>query len=327
MNAEILLQLFERMFLIRTVEERITSEYSSRNIRGPVHLSVGQEAVAAGVLLACRASDCCVSTHRNHAHYLAKGGSLAGMVDELYGLDTGCCKGYGGSMHLFDKNVNMWGSSAIVGGSIPICAGIAFALKNSGTDDVCIGFMGDGGADEGAFYESLNLTALLGLPVLFVVENNGVSTLTPQAKRQARTDIVAKAESFGVDGLRIDGNDVVQVYETASGMLNNVRCSGKPFLLEATTYRMCAHVGPVVYTGAGIGADDELSIQLSKEPITVFKAKIKSQHPGLLETLAGIERDIVATVDAAFESGKARFASENEKFKLTAPPPPDPSRV
>ena len=156
-------------------------EYASRRIRGPVHLSIGQEAAAVGVLHACGQSDVCVSTHRNHAHYLAKGGSLTGMVDELFGLDTGCCRGYGGSMHLMDLSANLILSSAILAGSIPIASGIAFALKNEGTDRVCIGFLGDGATDEGVFFETLNLAALMKLPLLFVVENNAKSAFLLKA--------------------------------------------------------------------------------------------------------------------------------------------------
>ena len=238
------LELYGMMFLIRHVEERIKTEYANRNIRMAVHLSIGQEAVAAGVLMAARGVDCCVSTHRCHAHYLAKGGDLGEMIDEFYSLDSGCSRGQGGSMHLFDRKANMWGSGAIVGGGIPIAVGIGLALKQWGVAGVSIGFSGDGGTDEGAFYESLNLAALLQLPVLFVVENNGYSTLTPQAKRQASPDVVAKAKSFGVDGLTVDGNDALAVHREAEAMLRSIRSTHRPLLLEAVTYRMGAHVGP-----------------------------------------------------------------------------------
>ena len=319
--------MYERMSLIRAVEERLKDEYATRRIRGPVHLSIGQEAIAVGVLHTCRRAEVCLSTHRNHAHYLAKGGSLSGMVDELYGLETGCCKGYGGSMHLVDRQANLLVSSAVVAGSVPIAAGIAFALKRDGTDNICVNFLGDGGTDEGVFYETLNLTALMKLPVFFVVENNGLSTLTPYAKRQAVPDVVAKAERFGVKGMTVDGNDVINVYHASVQILERMRQTSEPCVLEAVTYRLCAHVGPVVYT-SGIGADEELLTRLEQEPLRILKEKIQAEYPELLGECASRERTVRDQVDRVFEEAKRRFDEEVMRAGLPAPPPPpDPRRV
>ncbi|MBI3021782.1 MAG: thiamine pyrophosphate-dependent dehydrogenase E1 component subunit alpha [Candidatus Omnitrophica bacterium] len=327
MAPQRILELYERMWRIRVVEERIKDEYASRRIRGPVHLSIGQEAIAVGVLSPCRQADVCLSTHRNHAHYLAKGGGLTGMVHELYGLPSGSCKGYGGSMHLFDRQANVLLSSAVVAGSVPIAAGIAFALKRDGTDGVCISFVGDGGTDEGVFYETLNLAALLKLPVFFVVENNGVSTLTPLAKRQAVPDVVSKAERFGVQGMRVDGNDAVEVAAASQQILECIRRSGEPLLLEAVTYRLCAHVGPAVYT-SGIGADEELLTHLEQEPLKAFKARIRSDYPELIEACAKREQAVSEEVHQVFEEAKRRFDEEAVRVGLPPPPPPpDPRRV
>ncbi len=322
-----MLKLYETMFLIRSVEERIVQEYSNRNIRMAVHLSIGQEAVATGVLLAARKSDCCVSTHRSHAHYLAKGGDLTEMIDELYSLDTGCCHGRGGSMHLFDKKVNLWGSGAIVTGSIPIAVGIGLALKQRGTDNISIGFVGDGGTDEGAFYESLNLAALLKLPVLFVVENNRYSVLTPQAKRQAHPDVVTKARSFGVKGISIDGNDVLGVYETAHRIINEMRHNSQPFLLEAITYRLYPHVGPGSDFGKGKRPEEELRAWMKKEPIQRLKVKIQNEYPDLTMQVIQVEKQVLERVNNVFEGAKARFAVKNAEVGLVAPKPPDPNQV
>lgn len=326
-DIRLLQALYERMLLIRRVEERIKDEYAGRCIRGPVHLSIGQEAVAAGVLYACRPDDVCVSTHRNHAHYLAKGGRLAGMVDELYGLETGCCRGYGGSMHLMDLQANLLLSSAIVAGSVPIAAGVAFALRREGGQRICIGFTGDGGTDEGVFYETLNLAALLQLPLLLVVENNGVSTLTPYAQRQAVPNVVAKAESFGVPGLTVDGNDAVEVYRATETVLARMRMAPRPFLLEAVTDRLCAHVGPITYT-SGIGADEELLVRLEREPLKVLKARMQAEAPQAWDTCVAREAGVRDEVERAFADATRRFDEEAQRQSLpSAPPAPDPRRV
>ena len=327
MDHQTILKLYERMFLIRSVEERIVQEYSNRNIQMAVHLSIGQEAVATGVLQAARRSDCCVSTHRSHAHYLAKGGDLTGMIDELYSLETGCCHGRGGSMHLFDKKVNLWGSGAIVTGSVPIAIGMGLALKQRKTDDISIGFVGDGGTDEGAFYESLNLAALLKLPVLFVFENNGYSVLTPQAKRQANPNVVAKARSFGVRGASIDGNDVLGVYETARQIIDEMRHIEGPFLLEARTYRLYPHVGSGSDFGNGGRPEGELRVWMKKEPIQRLKARIQNEYSDLAPQFAQIEEQVLERINRAFAGAKARFAAKNAAVGLAAPKPPDPNQV
>ncbi len=327
MDQHTILKLYETVFLIRSVEEKIVQEYHNRNIRMAIHLSIGQEAIPTGILLAAQKSDCCVSTHRSHAHYLAKGGNLTEMIDELYSLETGCCHGRGGSMHLFDKKVNLWGSGAIVAGSIPIATGMALALKQRATDAICIGFTGDGGTDEGAFYESLNLAALLKLPVLFVLENNGYSVLTPQAKRQANPDVVAKARSFGVKSIAIDGNDVLKVYETTRQIIDEMRRNGQPFLLEAITYRLYPHVGPGSDFGNGGRPKEELLVWMEKEPIQRLKLKIRNQYSDLVPQCTQIEKQVLERIDNAFERAKTRFATKNIKVGLSAPLPPDPRRV
>jgi pyruvate dehydrogenase E1 component alpha subunit len=326
-DDQVVLQLYEMMFLIRSAEERIKKEYSSRNIRMPVHLSIGQEGVATGVLMAARRSDCCVSTHRCHAHYLVKGGNLSEMIDEFYSLETGCSRGYGGSMHLFDKKVNMWGSGAIVGGVMPVSVGIGLALKQAGTDNLCIGFSGDGAADQGVFYESLNLAALLQVPVLFVVENNGYSVLTPQVHRQASPNIVLKARSFGVDGMTVDGNDVIEVYRTTQEISDIVRKTSRPFLLEAVTYRLCSHVGPGADFGIGRRPKAELTKWKARDPLGLLRKRIEQQMPNLSTRLVEIEKQVSGKVDSAFQISKLKFKAINARINLPAPEPPDPSKV
>jgi acetoin:2,6-dichlorophenolindophenol oxidoreductase subunit alpha len=323
----VLCRLHERMVLIRAVEERLRAEYPSRNIRGPIHLSIGQEGVAAGVLVAARPSDVCVSTHRNHAHYLAKGGDLSGMVDELYGLETGCSRGAAGSMHLFDAAAGLWGASAIVGGSVPVAVGLAFAKKLDGNGDVALAFTGDGGTDEGSFYEALNLAALLEVPLLIVVEQNDLSTNSPLRSRQAKTDLIAKAAAFGVRGERVDGQDAVAVHATADRMLDQIRGDKRPRLLEAVTSRLCAHVGPTVSVDSPIGPYTDWSDRVANDPLGRFRAWSTKNRPALGRTLETIEGEVLARVESAFVQAKAGFAAKNAILQLAAPPPPNPNRV
>ena len=327
MDRDTMLNLYQKMFLIRSVEERIKAEYASRNIRMAVHLSIGQEAVAAGVLTAARPTDCCLSTHRCHAHYLGKGGNLQEMIDELYSLETGCSHGYGGSMHLFDKKVNMWGSGAIVGGAIPLAVGMGLGLKQAKTDNLCISFMGDGGVDEGTLFESLNLAALLKVPVLFVMENNRYSTITPQNKRHAALDTVAKSQALGVEAMSLDGNDVIQVYETGRQVLSHIRASQQPFLIEATTYRLCAHVGPGSDFGHGRRPETELAEWLPREPLGAIESRIKQECLDGAERISIVQAQMLDAINAAFESAKRRFDEINARVGLAAPKPPDPNRV
>jgi TPP-dependent pyruvate/acetoin dehydrogenase alpha subunit len=325
--SAVMVKLYETMVLIRQVEERLRAEYAGRNIRGPIHLSIGQEGVAAGVLVASEAVDVCVSTHRNHAHYLAKGGDVQRMVNELYGLSSGCSGGAGGSMHLFDDEVGMWGSSAIVGGSVPLALGLGLAKKMKGDHGVAIAFSGDGGADEGSFWESLNLAALLELPVLFVVEQNELSTSTTFAARQAGRDLVRKATAFGVPAERTDGDDVVGVYGLASELLASVRSERRPRLIEAMTSRLCAHVGPAVSIDDRTGPYSDWGARVAREPVRRFRARVESEAPDVLSRLPAIEGAMKARVDDVFRDAKAAFDEVNAVAGLEAPPPPNPNRV
>ena len=319
--------LYETMILIREVEERLRAEYAGRNIRGPIHLSIGQEGVAAGVLVAAEAVDVCVSTHRNHAHYIAKGGNVDRMVQELYGLSTGCSGGAGGSMHLFDDDVGMWGSSAILGGSIPIALGLALAKKMAGDGGVAIAFSGDGGTDEGSFWEALNLAALLELPVLFVVEQNELSTNTPFAARQAQRDLLRKSTAFGVPAERTDGDDVLAVHELASEFLAAVRRERRPRLIEATTSRLCAHVGPAVSVDNPTGPYSDWSARVAREPLRRFRSRVERDAPEVFRRLAAIDSSVKTRVDEAFHVAKLAFDDVNAVAGLQAPPPPNPDRV
>ena len=310
-------ELYERMALIRRVEERLIDEYGSRRLRMALHLSIGQEGVAVGVLDESRASDTVIGTHRSHAIYLAKGGDLQALIDEFYSLPTGCSAGVGGSMHLSDPDVGLLGSTAVLGGGVPIAVGGALAHRRAGRGDIAFAFTGDGGVDEGSFWESLNLAALLRLPVLFVVENNGYSTLTTQPARQASVDIVAKCRAFGVEALAADGNDVLGLAATVAGLVGRLREGEGPFVLEARTFRYVAHVGVVSDWGAGRPLADRDQWPAC-DPLVRF-ADSKTLPAG---ELADIGARVDKVVDEAFATSIAAFETLNAVEQLEAPPPP-----
>jgi TPP-dependent pyruvate/acetoin dehydrogenase alpha subunit len=323
-SAEVALECLERMVVIRAVEEGICAEYSHRNIRGPVHLSIGQEAMAVGVLSVCRPEDVAVSTHRDHAHYLAKGGSVGAMIDELYGLETGCSRGYGGSMHLFSREANFMGASAVLPGSTPVAVGLALGCKLDGRGAVSVGFSGDGAADEGSFFEALNLAAVLRLPVLFVCENNGLSTNTPLVARQAQTDISAKARAFGLNAESEEAVDVFAVRQAAAHLLDHIRSTSQPAVLTLSADRLCAHVGPVSKIAA-INPEallKDAGDSETRDPITHCLGVVLENLPERRGDCLEILRRITANVAAEFRRADAAFEERNVTAGLVAPPPP-----
>jgi TPP-dependent pyruvate/acetoin dehydrogenase alpha subunit len=323
-TATVALECLERMVVIRAVEEGICAEYSHRNIRGPVHLSIGQEAMAVGVLSVCRPEDVAVSTHRDHAHYLAKGGDVGAMIDELYGLETGCSRGYGGSMHLFSREANFMGASAVLPGSTPVAVGLALGCKLDGRGAVSIGFSGDGASDEGSFFEALNLAAVLRLPVLFVCENNGLSTNTPLVARQAQTDISAKARAFGLVAETVEAVDVFDVRPVAAQLLDRVRSTSEPAVLTLSADRLCAHVGPVSKIAA-INPEallEEAGDSGTRDPIAYCVGAILRDLPELRGDCLEILRVVPITVATEFRRADAAFEERNAVAGLVAPPPP-----
>lgn len=265
--------LYENMLRIRLFEERVAELLANETeIKCPTHLYIGQEAVAVGVCANLRNDDYVFSTHRSHGHYLAKGGDLKALMAELYGKAAGCSKGRGGSMHLASPDVGLPGSSAIVAGTIPIAIGAAMAFKMQKKDSVSVVFFGDGAANEGVFYESLNLASLRKLPVVFVCENNLYSTHMPISACLMDTNIYKKAESFAMPGIRVDGNNVLEVFKIAKEAIENARSGGGPTLLECMTYRWRGHVGPNFDIDKGLRSKEELDYWMNRCPIKEFES-------------------------------------------------------
>jgi pyruvate dehydrogenase E1 component alpha subunit len=244
LEKELLVDLYRTMLLIRRAEEKIAELYPKQEMRCPVHLCVGQEAVGVGVCKNLTSGDMVFSNHRSHGHYIAKGGNLKAMFAEIYGKATGCTKGRGGSMHLIDRRVNFIASTSIVGGTIPVAAGAAFALKARKKDNISVAFFGDAAIEEGVFHETLNFSSLKKLPILFVCENNLYAVQTPISARQPERQILKLVESHGLAAYQADGNDVVKVFEITRKAIDHIKSGKGPAFIEFLTYRWREHCGP-----------------------------------------------------------------------------------
>jgi acetoin:2,6-dichlorophenolindophenol oxidoreductase subunit alpha len=242
-DPEVLRDLHRRMVRIRLFEEEAGKLMEGGRMPGFLHLYVGQEAVAAGVVATLRPDDVITSTHRGHGHAVAKGANLRYMFAELFGKQTGYCKGRSGSMHIADLSIGILGANGIVGGGIPHALGAALASTYKGSDAVAVPFFGDGASNIGAFHESANLAAVLRLPVVFICENNGYSEFTPQEKHMLLRDVADRAAAYGMPGEIVDGMDVVAVYQAAGRLVARARAGEGPAMLECKTYRFYDHQG------------------------------------------------------------------------------------
>ncbi|MGE5596517.1 MAG: thiamine pyrophosphate-dependent dehydrogenase E1 component subunit alpha [Hyphomicrobiales bacterium] len=272
-SPETLLDLHHRMLRIRLFEEEAGKLSEAGKIPGALHLYVGEEAVAAGVMAHLSDDDQITSTHRGHGHLVAKGGDLKQMYAELFGRATGYCKGKGGSMHIADLDLGMLGANGIVGGGPPMAVGAAFSNKYRKTQNVAVCFFGDGASNEGTFHEAANMAALYRLPLVFVCENNGFGEFTRQERHQAIHDVADRASAYGMPGAVVDGMDVMAVYETAGEAIARARRGDGPTLLEAKTYRFFDHVG-VRGMGVVYRSDDEVREWRKRDPIDLFEARL-----------------------------------------------------
>jgi pyruvate dehydrogenase E1 component alpha subunit len=297
------LSLYRRMTRIRLVEEALADEYPQQEMKCPVHLYIGQEAVAAGVSECLGPDDWVISTHRGHGHYLAKMGALRPFFAELYGREGGSSRGKGGSMHLLDIEEGYLGSSAIVGGNIPMVAGLALAFQYRGEKRVATAYFGDGAAEEGALYETMNFAALKKLPMLFVCENNHFSVLTRFEERQPLDNIFERARAFGLPAERVDGNDAFAVYAAANRACASIREGGGPYFLEATTYRWRTHCGPQWDQPSPARPAEELDEWKRKCPLERLEASLRES--GLGGKIEEIRRNAMAEIEDAFAFAKS----------------------
>jgi len=296
-----LLQMYHSMQRIRQFETRIRDLFLANELPGFVHLSIGEEASAVGACAALRDTDRITSTHRGHSHLIAKGGTLKQMMAELFGKRTGYCKGKGGSMHIVDFKLGILGANGIVGAGLPIATGSALAAVVAGRDDVTACFFGDGASNEGTFHESLNLAAVWKLPVIFVCENNGFGEFTPASTVTAVRDIALRAQGYGIPGLIVNGNDVVEVYRYASEAAARARAGDGPTLLECKTYRWEGHVvGEAAFLGAGAYREQaEIDEWKRRCPLIRFQQTAIASGKISAAELKRIEDETAAELDAA----------------------------
>ena len=285
------------MLLIRRFEEKCAELYSGGKIWGFLHLYIGEEAVAVGVMPAIRPEDAVVSTYREHGHALARGVPAGSVMAEMFGKANGCSRGRGGSMHLFDVSRRFYGGNAIVGGGLPLAVGLALADKLQKQPVVTVCFFGDGAVAEGEFHESLNLAALWQLPVLFLCENNLYAMGTSVERHQSRTDIHAKAAGYGIEAAVVDGMDVAAVERAAWQAMDYVR-AGRPFFLEARTYRFRAHS---MYDAELYRTKDEVELWKQRDPILLWQRRLREQGWLGDDDVAAIETEVAAKVKAAVE--------------------------
>lgn len=285
-----------QMLLIRRFEEKSAELYSAAKIRGFLHLYIGEEAVAVGVMVALAPEDAVVATYREHGQALARGMSANSIMAEMYGKLEGCCRGRGGSMHLFDAATRFYGGNAIVGGGIPLAVGLALAEKMRGRNTVTCCFFGDGAVAEGDFHESMNLASLWKLPVLFVCENNLYAMGTALRYTQAAPDIAAKGAAYGMEAAAVDGMDVVAVEEAARAATDHLRQGNGPYLLECRTYRFRPHS---MFDTELYRTKEEVEQWKKRDPIELLVQRLRDAGTFDDQEMAALEQSVAAEVAAA----------------------------
>ncbi len=296
------LSLYRQMLLIRRFEEKCNALFLQGRIPSTLHLYIGQEAVAVGFCSLLRRDDFITSTHRPHGHAIAKGVSPRAIMAELFAKETGCCRGKGGSMHVGDIDVGMPPAIAIVGAGAPIAVGIALAAKMRESGQVCVCFFGDGGANEGAVHEAMNMAAIWSLPVIFVVENNLYAASTPVEKAFAVPNIADRAAAYGMPGVIVDGMNVLAVRECANQAIARARNKQGPTLVECKTYRLVGHSRS---DARNYRTKQEESEWLAKDPITRLARKLIDEKLATQARLEEIENDVNAEIEDAVAYAEA----------------------
>ena len=318
------LLLLREMLRIRRFEEKCAELYAAEKIRGFLHLYIGEEAVAVGVMQALVPDDAIVATYREHGHALARGIPARAIMAEMFGRVEGCSRGRGGSMHIFDTALRFYGGNAIVGGGLPLAVGLALADRMRGLSRITACFFGEGAVAEGEFHESMNLAALWQLPVLFCCENNLYAMGTALARSESETDLCLKAASYEMPAWPVDGMDVLAVADAARRAALSVRGGGGPVFLELRTYRFRAHsmYDPQLYR-----SKDEVEQWKQRDPIVLYGERLVAA--GLLDAdeRERLEREIASEIEdaAAFaEAGHLEPVEQLERFVYSDPPPRSP---
>jgi pyruvate dehydrogenase E1 component alpha subunit len=307
-------ELLYQMILIRRFEEKSAEQYTKSKIRGFLHLYVGEEAVAVGVIQALKNEDYVLSTYREHGHALAKGVDAGAIMAEMYGKMEGCSRGRGGSMHLFDVSKNFYGGNAIVGSHLPVAVGMALASKKQNKRNITCCFFGEGAAAEGEFHEAMNLAALWQVPVLFVCENNQYAMGTALKYTHAMQDLEKKGISYGVESSLVDGMDLIAVMNATNEAVDKIRTTGKPYFLVCNTYRFRAHS---MFDAELYREKSEVEEWKKRDPIPNFEQYLVKQNlistSEVKEIENQVDKEILKAVEFA-ENGKWEPIAELTKF-------------
>ena len=291
-NKQLTKRLYTEMYRVRKFEEKVVELYPTDVIQSPIHLSIGQEAVSVVVCSNLKSSDAVFASYRGHAAYIAKGGSLKGLMAELYGKDTGCCHGRGGSMHLIDTNVNFMGTSAIVASTVPVAVGYAYAQKLKGKNDITADFLGDGAMDEGSVWESINFAVLKNLPIAFILENNFYAIHSHVRDRNGVSHFGQKVSSFGLNYEFFDV-DIMENHSKVAFRIKRCREQKLPVFMEFVTYRYKEHVGPNEDTSLGYRSQEELDQWKDMDQMTALEEKLSKEDLTQIENEFNLEMERV----------------------------------
>lgn len=302
MKNQELISMYRTMRLIRRFEERIVDLVNRNEVPGVTHEYIGQEAVATGVCHALTREDVITSTHRGHGHILAKGGDPARMMAELMGKESGYNRGRGGSMHIADLSLGIYGANGIVGAGVPIACGAAFASKQAGNGRVAVAFFGDGGINQGVVHEAMNLAAVWKLPVIFACENNRYAATTPLRETIAIDRLSDRAAGYGMPGATVDGMDVIAVYEATKKAADRARAGEGPTLIEFLTYRYVGHFTAEKARGFNYRTEEEITGMRRLDPIVTFPAWLAREK---ICDPADIDAEVEATLEKAVEFARA----------------------
>jgi len=302
-EKEKLIDMYRTMVRIRTFEEGVSREFAANNIPGFVHVYIGEEASATGTCTTLRLDDYITSTHRGHGHLIAKGGRTDLMMAELYGKETGYCKGKGGSMHIADTELGILGANGIVGGGITIAGGAAITAQMRGNGQVVVCFLGDGASNRGTFHEGINMAACWNLPIVYVIENNMYAEKTSISDTCRLTNVSDRASAYGIPNITVDGNDVIAVYEAVSQAVTRARKGEGPTLVETKTYRWHGHYegDPQTYK-----PKEEVDQWMQRDPIVAFRRKLIEMGTMMEQDTDKIAEEINEEIDRA-----VNFATES----------------
>jgi pyruvate dehydrogenase E1 component alpha subunit len=297
-------ELLRQMLFSRRFEERVAEAYALGKIGGFCHLYIGQEAVGTGAISVLREDDYVISSYREHAQALDKGVPPRALMAELFGRADGCSKGKGGSMHIFDRNVNFLGGHGIVGGHIPLATGVGFAIKYRGGDQVCVCFFGEAAVNIGAFHEALNMAALWKLPVIYIIENNRYGMGTALERASAVKDLTERAASYDMANEMVDGQDVLAVREATRRAVERARKDHTPTLLEARTYRFMGHSMSDAVSGT-YRTKEELERYMKRDPIVLLRTEMEKQGEWSEAQMSKLDEELKAIVEDAWQFADA----------------------